>query len=406
MFNKITLNNGLRIITEKIPYLHSVAIGIWVKTGSRNETLENNGISHFAEHMFFKGTENRTAKQISETLENVGGQINAFTSKECTCFYTKTLDTHFELAFDLLADIFFNSKFDSKELELEKNVILEEINMYEDTPEDIVHDILSETIYKSSLGYPILGSQRNIEEMTSEKLREYIKFNYIPQNVVISIAGNFEDIEVDRLIDKYFGNWNVENQQKREYKKSEFNSGEVIRNKDIEQTHICIGFPGIENTHEDFYSIVALNTILGGGMSSRLFQEIREKRGLAYSVYSYVTAYMKEGNFTIYAGINPKNEEQVMQITEKEIKKIREKKITEEEINNVKEQLKGNFMLGLESSASIMSYGGKSELLFDHIKSPEEAIDRINKVSKNKVEEMIDRVFGSGKKAVVKVCKI
>ena len=405
MFNKITLNNGLRIITEKIPYLHSISIGIWVKTGSRNETLEDNGISHFAEHMFFKGTENRTAKQISETLENVGGQINAFTSKECTCFYTKTLDTHFELAFDLLADIFFNSKFDSQELELEKNVILEEINMYEDTPEDIVHDILSETIYRSSLGYPILGSQKNIEEMTSDKLRKYIKKNYIPKNIVISIAGNFEESEVERLVDKYFGAWTVENQEKREYQKSEFNSGDVIRNKDIEQTHICIGFPGIKNSHEDFYSMVALNTILGGGMSSRLFQEIREKRGLAYSVYSYVTAYMKEGNFTIYAGINPKNEEQVIEIIEKEIKKIKEKQITEEEIKNVKEQLKGNFLLGLESSTSIMSYAGKSELLFDKIRTPEEAIRKMDEVSKDKVEEMIEQVFGSNKKAVVKICR-
>ena len=403
MYNKIILNNGLRIVTEKIPYLHSVAIGIWVKTGSRNETIQNNGISHFAEHMFFKGTEKRTAKQISETLENVGGQINAFTSKECTCFYTKTLDTHFELAFDLLADIFFNSKFDNKELELEKNVILEEVNMYEDTPEDIVHDLLSETIYKSSLGYPILGSQKNIKEMTSDKLKEYIKQNYLPQNIVISIAGNFEDDKVDNLIDKYFAHWNVENKQKQYYKQTEFNSGELIRNKDIEQTHICIGFPGIENSHEDFYSIVAMNTILGGGMSSRLFQEIREKRGLAYSVYSYVTAYMKEGYFTIYAGINPKNEDQVVEIIEKEINKIRKKEINEQEISNVKEQLKGNFLLGLESSTSIMSYGGKSELLFDHIKTPEEAIARIDNVSKNNVGEMIDRVFGSDKRAIVKI---
>ncbi len=394
MFQKFTLNNGLRIVCEQIPYVRSLSIGIWVGTGSRNETLQNNGVSHFIEHMLFKGTYKRSAKQIAECIDNIGGQLNAFTGKECTCFYAKVLDTHADIAIELLADIFFNSRISDNYITIEKRVILEEIKMYEDSPEDIVHDLFAETVWAdNSLGFPILGSPKSLRKINRKVIANNINDNYTPQNSVISIAGNFDSKNLLKLLEKEFGKWGCANEHIIKSNKAEFTSRSMVKHKDTEQVHACMGFKGIEQGNDRLYPLLAVNNIFGGGMSSRLFQKIRETKGLVYSIYSYPAAYKYEGLFCIYAGMNPEHFEKVLYLIIEEIRKIISKGITKDELEKSKEQLKGSFILGLESTSSRMNSIGKSELLLGRIKTTTEVLSKINSISLSDINEIINMVF-------------
>lgn len=401
MFNKFTLRNGVRIVYEKIPYVRSISIGIWIKTGSRNENRKNNGISHFIEHMLFKGTEKRNAKEIAESIDNVGGQLNAFTGKECTCFYAKTLDSHIDLVLDVLSDMFFNSLFAKKDINVEKRVILEEIGMYEDSPEELVHDILSETVWKDNpIGYSILGMQKSLKSFDKDMIQDYMSKNYTPHNTVVSVAGNFDEEKLREMLGEYFEDWSSPFNQEDTFQDVVFNSGINTREKNIEQVHLSMGFNGIEHGNDKLYSLLAVNNIFGGGMSSRLFQKIREKKGLVYSIYSYPSAYKNAGLFTIYAGMNPDNFNIVAELVTDEIKALIKKGIKPSDLEKSKEQLKGNFILGLESTSGRMNNIGKSELMLNHIDTPEEVLAKINGITMVRVNEVIEKIFDLKNKGI------
>jgi predicted Zn-dependent peptidase len=394
MFEKVVLDNGIRIVCEKIPYVRSVSIGIWIGTGSRNESYKNNGISHFIEHMFFKGTKKRNAKQIAESIDNIGGQLNAFTGKECTCYYTKTLDEHIDIAIEILSDMFFESRLASRDIEIEKRVILEEIGMYEDSPEELVHDLLSEAVWDGNpLGYPILGTLESLGNINRDEISDYISKNYIPQNTVIAVAGNYDIDELCTLVRKYFDDWKPEKKEGKNYSKAKFTQDIKLKEKDTEQVHICMGFNGVEHGNDDIYALLAINNIFGGGMSSYLFQKIREEKGLVYSIYSYPSSYMSEGLFTIYAGMNPEHLDSVVNLIIEEINNLLKKGITKEELERSKEQLKGNYILGLESTSSRMNSIGKSELLLGYINPPDKILEKISKINHDNISELIKRVF-------------
>ncbi|WP_423801704.1 M16 family metallopeptidase [Neobacillus sp. SAB-20_R2A] len=392
MINKYTCQNGARIVLEQIPTVRSVAIGIWIGTGSRDENPETNGISHFLEHMFFKGTTTKTAKEIAESFDSIGGQVNAFTSKEYTCYYAKVLDTHSKFALDVLADMFFNSTFVEEELKKEKNVVLEEIKMYEDTPDDIVHDLLSRAVYEDHpLGYPILGTEETLNSFTGSTLKEYIHERYTPENVVISIAGNVPESFIQE-VEAYFGSYQGGSTTVQE-NVPVFHANRISRKKETEQAHLCIGFKGLKVGHEDIYSLITLNNILGGSMSSRLFQEVREQRGLAYSVFSYHSAYQDSGIVTIYGGTGAKQLNVLFDTVQETLEKLKQTGITEKELTNSKEQLKGSLMLSLESTNSRMSRNGKNELLLKRHRSLDEIIEQIDAVTKESVDKMTRDVF-------------
>jgi predicted Zn-dependent peptidase len=389
---KIKLTNGLRVVMEKIPTCRSVSFGIWVKTGSRYENVNNNGVSHFIEHMLFKGTERFDAKDIAEQFDAIGGNLNAFTSKEYTCYYAKVLDEHLPIAVDVLADMFFRSNIDDGELSKEKNVILEEISMYEDTPDDIVHDLMAKAVYgEHPLAYPILGTKEQLEEMNSKHLRAYMTEHYTIENTVISVAGNIDDRVVE-LLERHFGGFENHGSES-VVTVPQFHSNVLFHKKKTEQNHICLSFPGCSIDDQRQYAMVLLNNIIGGGMSSRLFQEIREKRGLAYAVYSYHSSHADNGMFTIYAGTAPKQTKEVMKLTKEVMFDIATKGISEDELRKGKEQLKGSLILSLEGTGSRMNRLGKNELMLGRHYTLDEMISNIEKISMDDVESVLDLMF-------------
>lgn len=394
MFIREHLKNGIRIVAEEIKYVNSVSIGIWVKTGSRYENSLNNGVSHFIEHMLFKGTNKRSAKEIANSIDKIGGQLNAFTAKECTCFYAKVLDSHFDIALDVLSDMFLNSSFSQVEIEKEKGVVLEEINMYEDSPEDLVHDIFTQTVWADNpLGMSILGTEDSLNALTRDNIIDYFNKNYTPNNIVISIVGNFDKNIVFEEIEKVFGSYNPKNTVRENGSNPNFISNCIIKNKDTEQAHICIGYNGIELGSKYTYSLLVMNNIFGGAMSSRLFQKIREEKGLAYSVFSYPSSYIGCGLFSIYAGMKPSQMKSVLDIIYNEIEDVRKNSITNQELYDSKEQLKGSYILGLESTSGRMISIGKSELLLDRIYSPKEVLELIDSVTMDEIKYVIDCIF-------------
>lgn len=392
LIKKYTCKNGVRIVLEEMPILRSVAIGIWVKNGSRHESPELNGISHFIEHMLFKGTKTRSAREIAESFDSIGGQVNAFTSKEYTCYYAKVLDTHASYALEVLSDMFFNSVYDERELEKEKNVVLEEIKMYEDTPDDIVHDLLSKAIYANHpLGYPILGTEKTLKSFTDDMLKQYVHHTYTPDNVVISVAGNVSESfieEIENIFGSYEGGKHEENKSK-----PVFNKNWLTRKKDTEQVHLCLGFEGLSVGSEDIYDLIIANNILGGSMSSRLFQEVREQSGLAYSVYSYHSSYEDSGIVAIYGGTGADQLDLLFDTIQQTLETFVEEGVTDKELKNTKEQLKGNLMLGLEGTNSRMSRNGKNELLLGKHRTPDEIIELIDAITKEDVNRMAERIF-------------
>ncbi len=391
--DKLVCNNGVRVVLENIPTVRSVAIGLWMKTGSRNETAINNGISHFIEHMFFKGTTTRSAKDIAECFDGIGGQVNAFTSKEYTCYYAKVLDTHADFALEVLADMFFNSTFLDEEMAKEKNVVFEEIKMYEDTPDDMVHDLLGRATYGSnSLGYPILGTEEHLNSFTSDTLKNYINECYTPDKVVVSIAGNI-DKSFMKKVDAIFGSF-TRNTSGCIPSKPEFHFENIYKKKETEQAHLVLGYEGLDAGHEDIYSLIIMNNILGGSMSSRLFQEVREQRGLAYSIYSYHSSFQDSGVVAIYGGTGAGQVSTLMETIQSTLGDFKKEGITEKELKNAKEQLKGNLMLSLESTKSRMTRNGKNELLLGSHRSLDEVVQLIDKVNAVSVQSMIEQTFG------------
>lgn len=391
--NKYTLSNGLRVVVEYIPTVRSVSFGIWVKTGSRNETKDNNGISHFIEHMLFKGTEKRTAKDIADLFDGIGGNVNAFTAKEYTCYFAKVLDEHLPLAVDALSDMFFNSQFDEGELSKEKNVILEEIAMYEDTPDDKVHDEASRASYGDHpLAYSILGIKDRLEEMGSDTLKNYMKERYTIENTVVSVAGNVEEAALLELLESHFGGFS-NHAETPAPEAAAFQGEYIFYKKKTEQNHICMTFPGLSNKDKQLYAMILLNNALGGGMSSRLFQEIREKRGLAYSVYSYHMGYADSGLFTVYAGTAPKQTKEVLDLTLEQINELSVKGLAEDELHRGKEQLKGSLILSLESTSSRMNRIGKNELMLGQHYTLDELLKRIDNVTMEDIQDVTRKML-------------
>ncbi|CAM3359898.1 M16 family metallopeptidase [Marinicrinis lubricantis] len=387
-----TLSNGMRVVIETIPTCRSVSFGIWVKTGSRSETKENNGISHFIEHMLFKGTDRYSAKDIADYFDGIGGMINAFTAKEYTCYYTKVLDEHLPGALEYLASMYFDSVFDEEDMEKEKNVVLEEISMYEDTPDDQVHDLLAEACYGDhSLGYSILGTESNLASFKPDDLRRYMKEYYTVDHTVISLAGNVDE-RIIPLLEQHFSRSN-NHSTAIAYEAPVFTPKSLFIKKATEQNHICLSFPGRSLQDPHLYSMILLNNNIGGGMSSRLFQEIREKRGLAYSVYSYHSSHADSGLFTIYIGTAPKQTEEVLKVTMSILEEIQAKGLTEEELHRGKEQMKGSLILSLESNSSRMNRNGKNELMLGRHDTLDEMVRRIEAVQMEDIRQMIQQVI-------------
>lgn len=391
--NLYRLSNGLRVVAEPIPTCRSVSFGIWVKTGSRSETPANNGISHFIEHMLFKGTDTRSAKDIADLFDGIGGNVNAFTAKEYTCYFAKVLDLHLPLAIDVLTDMFFNSRFDEEELAKEKNVILEEISMYEDTPDDKVHDEASRASYGDHpLAYSILGLEERLEAMGPDDLRRYMQDQYTIENTVISVAGNIEEKALLALLEEKFSGMSARGAG-RSLTPAAFNGQYLFHPKQTEQNHICLTFPGCSIDDDKLYAMVLLNNALGGGMSSRLFQEIREKRGLAYSVYSYHTSYADSGLFTVYAGTAPKQTADVLDLTMELLAVVSASGLSEAELRRGKEQLKGSLILSLESTSSRMNRNGKNELMLGRHFTMDEIIERIEAVTMGDIRTVTARML-------------
>ncbi|MEW6182551.1 MAG: pitrilysin family protein [Bacillota bacterium] len=387
------LPNGVTILTEEIPHVRSIAIGIWIDAGSRYEEPEQNGITHFIEHALFKGTTTRSAKKITEELDDVGGQLNAFTGKEVTCFYAKVLDEHFDLAVDVLTDMLFNSCFNPEDLEREKNVIVEEIKMYEDTPDELVHDVFSGTLWQGHpLGRPVIGTEEVVRGLSREKLLGYYGRHYLHGRMVVSVAGNIGHEKAVAVLKPAFSKAGG-NSGMRQLTRPEPKAEICQCNRDTKQVHICIGTPGVALGDDLVYVFQVLSTILGGGMSSRLFQRIREERGLVYSVYSYHASYYDTGLFCIYAGLAAPNVAEALGMIAKEVVSFRNHEITGEELLRAKNQLKGSFLLSLESVTTRMTRMGKSQLYLGKVVSPEDIEARIEAVSLDDVHGLASKVF-------------
>ena len=397
MYNLFKLDNGLRVVVENIEYVNSVSVGLWVENGSRNENITNSGISHFIEHMLFKGTCGRTAKQIAETIEDVGGQVNAFTSREATCFYIKALDTYLELSLDILSDMLFNSNFAEDEIEKEKGVIAEEINMSEDSPEDVLADLHTKAIWNTdSISLPILGTMDTVKSFSRKMIVDYIESHYIPENSVISISGKFDMKNIESLVQKYFGKWNCKNKNITKYSSPEIFNQHYFRKKNIEQLHISLGIPGVEIGNDDTYTLILLSNILGGGASSRLFQKVREELGVCYSIYSYISAFKNTGIVSIYAGLNPMNAEVTIDAIKEEVSKFAKLGIDKERLNKAKEQLKGSYILGLESTSSRMFSNGRSVMFLNKINTPKDVLRKINEIDMSRVNFVMENTFKKG----------
>ena len=378
-FDQITLPNGLRIIGEKIGHFRSVSVGLWVGTGSQYETIDEAGLSHFLEHMVFKGTKKRTARQIAEEMDAVGGQLNAFTSKECTCFYAKVVDEHLPLAMDVLADLVTAPVFDPTELEKEKGVVIEEINMAEDTPEDVAFELLMLSHYGDQpVARPILGTAAQIAAYQSEDLRRYWSSTYRPQNAVLAIAGNYDWDAVCDMAGRLLGPWRPEGRDARTCVTHATEPTVLVREKDIEQVHICLGYPGLKMGDDRSFDQAVFNSAFGGAMSSRLFQKIREERGMAYSVYSYPNAYTDTGMLAVYAATNPDAANAVIDMILAEAKTIAEQGMTREEFAMSREQMKAGYIMGLESTSARMQSIGRRLILLNDTRTEEETIRRID----------------------------
>lgn len=387
------LDNGIKVVTEEIPHLRSVSTGLVVGAGSVTEKKDVMGISHFIEHTTFKGTKKRSAFEIAQELDRVGGKLNAFTGKEYTVYYAIVQDKYFNVASDVLGDIFLNSLYRDSDLDMERNVVLEEIKMYEDTPDEQIHDIFASTIlHHHSLGNTTLGEVETVRSLDSKKIAAYRKELYTPDNMIISVAGNINRSKVIGMLKETFSSFSGKKDHHIE-KMPEITPNIKLKPKKTEQAHMILGIKGCSQTDDERYAFAILDNALGGSMSSRLFQEIREKRALVYSVYSFNQGFRDIGLFGVYAGTSPKNFEQVIELTVKELSRIKKEGITDEEMNRAKEFLKGSLVLGLETSNSRMNYLAKSLFYYDRIIPIDEVFEKIDRILNKDIVEIAERHF-------------
>ena len=388
------LPNGLRIITERMSHVRSVSVGFWIDSGSRCETQEQNGLSHFIEHMLFKGTKTRSAEDIARSVDSIGGNLDAFTSKELVCFNTKVLDEHLPLAFDVLADLLLNPLFRDEDIEKEKGVILEEIKMDADNPDYLVHEIFSSNFWKDHpLGKPILGTRETVKRFDREMIHQFYSDAYSPHNLLITAAGNLQHRRLVDLVQERFCDFS-RNGAAKEVAKPSTHARIALRNKkELEQVHLCLGVPSYPVPHEDRFSCYVMNTLLGGGMSSRLFQNIRERQGLAYAVFSELNPYRDTGCLSIYAGTSVESAGKVVELILKEFKDLKENRIPPDEIRRAKDHLKGSLMLSLESTSSRMSNLARQEIYFKKFFTLDELGESIENVTEDDVQRIAREFF-------------
>ena len=391
MFKKTHLENGVPVVTESLKNVRSVVLGIWVKVGSRNETTDKNGISHCLEHMFFKGTKKRSAKDIAFEIDSLGGDLNAFTSRENTTFYVKVLDEYLEKGVELLSDIFLHPIFPEDELEKEKKIIKEEIKMVEDTPDDYIHDLFTQTIWgDTGLGQSILGRRETVKSFMKNDLLTHIRKYYGTRDTVISCSGNFDhDILLNNL-HKNLGKLRRGSEPERR-PPPQYNGKVTVFKKDLAEAHLCLGLKGLSQLSKERYSLYVLNTILGAGISSRLFQEIREKRGLAYSIYSFIASYYDTGIWGVSAGVSRRKVRETLELIIKEMSSLRDT-MDEAELKRAKDQLKGNIILGLESTSSRMNNIARQEIYYGRYYSPKEIIREIESITLGQIKDLVDKL--------------
>jgi len=395
------LPNGLTVITEEMQHIRSVSIGIWIKTGSRDEDLQWNGISHFIEHMVFKGTKHRSAEDIARQVDSIGGNMDAFTAKECVCFNVKVLDEHLPIALDVLSDLVLHPVFDAHDIARERGVILEEIKMDEDSPDYLVHEIFTQSFWKDHpLGKPILGTKDTVKKFERDPVLDSYHQRFAPGNLIVCAAGSLKHAQFVELVAKHF--------QQMKPVKNGFHSSQPkivprinLRNKKaLEQVQICVGVPSYPIAHEKRHTSYILNTLLGGGMSSRLFQNIRERQGLAYAIYSDLNPYRDTGCLAVYAGTSRESAVKVVQSIVTEFRKLKSEEVSEEELRRSKDQLKGSLMLSLESSTARMSNLARQEMYFDRFFSMDELLKRIEDVTAQGLKELATEFFHSESIAV------
>ncbi|MCX7614630.1 MAG: insulinase family protein [Clostridiales bacterium] len=395
MIEKITLSNGVRIVFEKIPYVRSVSVGIWVESGSRHEPIELNGISHFIEHMVFKGTSTKTAAEAAEILDSIGGQVNAFTTKEHTSFYLKTLDTHLDTGMEVLFDMFFNPRFDEKDVINERGVILEEIGMYEDDPEDLASERFFQSVFQGTgLGRVILGTKESLNKINGEILRKYMEEHYLPKSTVVAVSGNFSKENIEYIKERFS---KMKGQGTLERGETCYTKSITVKKKKTEQNHICIGFPAFDVYSKRRYDMQILSNLIGGGMSSRLFQKVREQRGLCYSIYSFLSPHFDIGLFGIGVGLSKNSEEEAIKVICSVLRGFPKDPLMEKELLRSREQIKANVLMSLESTTARMNYLARSEIVYQSILQPEGIIAAYDAVTEKNVLDAARDIFDFSK---------
>lgn len=399
MYNIHYLKNGIRLVYEKMPHTKTVSVGVFVKSGSMYETEKEKGISHFIEHMLFKGTKNRSAKEIAEEMDFAGGHINAYTARECTCYYTKVLSEDLRLSAEILSDMYYNSLFTQEDIELERGVIIEEINMYEDSPEDLALDCVCEYMWKDNpLGYIISGSEESVKGISREMMLDYMSRRYTPENTVISVAGAFDEEEMKGIFEEFFSQG--ENAPSVILQKPDLTFGTWSRVKDIEQAHLSIAYKGLDLSSDKLYTMSVLNNILGGSMSSRLFQKVREENGLCYSIYSYTASFPQAGMMGIYAGLSDNALEKALNMIDSEIGRICREKVSEYELKKARSQIKCGIVMSRESAGSHMAENGKSLLLTGRVRTDDEILKAVLSVTEEDILSVANEILGVKERAI------
>ena len=389
-----TLPNGVRVITEAMPHVRSISVGIWIGTGSRRENSEQNGISHFIEHMLFKGTTHRSAEDIARSVDSVGGNLDAFTAKELVCFNTKVLDQHLPLAFDVLADLVLNPAFRDEDIDKEKGVILEEIKMEEDSPDYLVHEIFSSNFWKDHpLGKPILGTRETVKRFDRQTIGDYYRAVYAPSNLLITAAGHLTHDALVTLVRQNFASLAPNGAPPADQVPATHARIALRNKKSLEQVHLCLGVPSYPLGHQERFACYVLNTLLGGGMSSRLFQNIRERQGLAYAVFSELSPYRDTGCLSIYAGTSIESAGKVVESIVKEFRELKQDGVSAEELRRAKDHLKGSLMLSLESTSSRMSNLARQEMYFGRFFTLDELVESIEQVGAGDVQRIAQAFF-------------
>ncbi len=403
-YQKTTLENGIRIVSENIPSVRSLSVGVWVEVGSRDEDETSNGISHFVEHMVFKGTRRYSARKIARSLESLGGYLNAFTSKEHTCFFARVLDEHLEQTIDVLSDLVLHPRFDPKDLEKEKLVVLEEIRNIQDNPDDLIHDEFEEALYPSHpIGYPVIGRAKNIPRFSPDDLFKHLRRHYVSRRVVVAAAGNVDHEKLESTVRRYFKSVRLTRGSASRRAAAKVSGAAKMREveKPITQAHVCLGTVAYSIKSKYRYPFLVLNALLGEGMSSRLYQNIREVHGLAYAVYSFASLMSDTGLFGIYLGTDKQNIENALELVQKEIERLKTKSVSRAELMRTQSQLKGSMMIGLENMTSRMMRIGIGEIYYREYTTFDRILKNIDSVTPEKLQEVAGRLFNGELTTVV-----